>query len=93
MRKQSDSTTVAEFQEEPRGELVSIFVPDDHPLLRLKRALDWEAIQEVMVKHWRAAGKNVDGGRGQQWPVGLSVPLVLIFRSPPAGFSPTAKPG
>jgi hypothetical protein len=78
MRKQSDSTTVAELQEEPRGELVSIFVPDDHPLLRLKRALDWEAIQEVMVKHWRAAGKNVDLGRGREWPVGLYVPLVVL---------------
>ena len=75
------------------GEEITIFVPDTHPLMKLHQTLDWAALRAVMVQHWRAAGKNVDGGRGQQWPVGLSVPLVLIFRSPPAGFSPTAKPG
>ena len=53
------------------GEWVSIFVPDAHPLLRLKRALDWEAIKEGMVKHWRAAHKNVAGARGRAWPVQL----------------------
>ncbi len=46
-----------------KGEWVSIFVPDDHPVLRLKGALDWEAITAVMVKHWREAKKNVDEGR------------------------------
>jgi hypothetical protein len=40
-------------------------------VLRLKRALNWEAITAVMVKHWRAAGKNVDGGPGLPWPVPL----------------------
>jgi hypothetical protein len=54
-------------------------VPDDHPLLRLKRALDWAAITAVMIPHWRAAGKNVDGGRGLPWPVPLYVPLVVLM--------------
>ncbi|MFN0085764.1 MAG: hypothetical protein ACKVX9_10280 [Blastocatellia bacterium] len=62
-----------------KGVLVSIFVPDNHPLLRLKMALDWEALKAVMIKHWRAAGKNVDGGRGLPWPVDLYVPLLVLM--------------
>ncbi|MBI3950401.1 MAG: hypothetical protein HY314_08100 [Acidobacteria bacterium] len=61
------------------GQLVSIFVPDDHPLLRLKRALDWEAITAVMIKPWRTAGKNIAGGPGQPWPVPLYVPLLVLM--------------
>jgi len=61
------------------GTMVSIFVPDDHPLLRLKRALDWNAITEVMSKYWRKAGKNLDGRRGQPWPVQLYVPLLVLM--------------
>jgi hypothetical protein len=57
---------------------VTIVVDGNHPLLQLKRALDWEAIATVMVKHWRAAGKNVDGGRGVGWPVSLYVPLLVL---------------
>jgi hypothetical protein len=79
MRVQTDSTPSAAKAVVPRGELVSIYVPDNHPLLRLKEALDWEAIEAVMVKHWRAAGKNVDGGRGQAWPVQLYVPLLVLL--------------
>ena len=30
----------------------------NHPLLQLKRALPWEALCEVMTRHWRRAGKN-----------------------------------
>ena len=55
----------------PSGQRVAIFVPESHPLLQLKRALDWEAIAAVMVTHWRAAGKNVAGGPGLPWPVSL----------------------
>ena len=62
----------------PSGQRVSIFVPEHHPLLQLKRALDWERIGQVMVKHWRAAGKNVAGGRGVGWPVSLYVPLLVL---------------
>jgi hypothetical protein len=62
-----------------RGQRVSIFVDESHPLLHLKRALDWERLTEVMVKHWRAAGKNVAGGRGVGWPVSLYVPLLVLM--------------
>jgi hypothetical protein len=61
------------------GEWVSLFVPDDQPLLRLKRALDWAVITGVMVTYWRAAGKNVDGGPGLPWPVALYVPLLVLM--------------
>lgn len=79
MNKQQDSTATAGAAPSVPGVLVSIFVPDDHPLLRLKAALDWEAITAVMVAHWRQAGKNVDGGRGLPWPVQLYVPLLVLM--------------
>jgi len=79
MRERSDSTPDGGGAPVGKGEWVSIFVPDDHPLLCLKRALDWEAITAVMVKHWRAAGKNVDGGCGLGWPVPLYVPLLVLM--------------
>ena len=63
----------------PLGEVVSIFVDFNHPLLQLKRALPWEKITEVMVRHWRAVGKNVDGKPGQAWPVALYVPLLVLM--------------
>jgi hypothetical protein len=78
MRAKSDSTPAAAMAPAVAGQLVSIFVPDAHPLLRLHRALEWTAIQEVRVSHWRAAGKNVDGRRGVRWPVELYVPLVVL---------------
>ena len=59
--------------------VVSLFVADTHPLLQLKRALDWPALQAVMVRHWRAAGKNVDGRPGLPWPVALYVPLSVLM--------------
>jgi hypothetical protein len=58
---------------------VSIFVGDEHPLLRLKQALDWTALTEGMITHWRQAGKNVDGGPGRPWPVSLYVPLLVLM--------------
>jgi IS5 family transposase len=61
------------------GATVSIFVPDDHPILRLKRALDWVQIKEIMMRHWREAGKNVDGGRGLPWPTQLYMPLLVLM--------------
>lgn len=79
MREHSYSTTAASAPPEARGMLVSIFVSDDHPLLRLKRALDWHKITAVMIRHWRAAGKNLDGGRGLPWPVDLYVPLLVLM--------------
>lgn len=60
-------------------QLVQIEVSPSHPLLVLKRALPWEAITEVMTRHWREHGKNVDGGRGLPWDVSLYVPLVVLM--------------
>ena len=40
-------------------QLVQIEVSPTHLLLLLKRALPWEAITEVMMRHWRQNGKNV----------------------------------
>ena len=60
-------------------QLVQIEVPPTHPLLLLKRALPWEAITEVMTRHWREHGKNVDGGPGLPWDVSLYVPLVVLM--------------
>jgi hypothetical protein len=54
-------------------------VGDDHPLIRLQQALDWIALTEVLVLHWRRAGKNVDGGPGLPWPVALYVPLLVLL--------------
>src|ERR671915_1867626 len=60
-------------------QLVQIEVSPTHPLLLLKRALLWEALTEVMTRHWRQNGKNVDGGRGLPWDVSLYVPLVVLM--------------
>jgi hypothetical protein len=62
-----------------KDEIVSIYVPYHHPLLQLKRALPWEALFEVMTRHWRQAGKNTDGRPGLAWDVTLSVPLVVLM--------------
>jgi hypothetical protein len=61
------------------GEMVSIFVHYDHPLLELKRTLDWEQLEAVMVRHWRKAGKNVAGGRGLSFPVSFYVRLLVLM--------------
>jgi hypothetical protein len=79
MRERSDSTLAGGGAPAGKGEWVSIFVEDEHPLLRLKQALDWAAITEGMITHWRTAGKNVDGGPGRPWPVPLYVPLLVLM--------------
>jgi hypothetical protein len=61
------------------GQTVSIYVDHNHPLLQLKRALPWEALCEVMTRHWRRAGKNTDGRPGWSWDVTLYVPLVVLM--------------
>jgi hypothetical protein len=61
------------------GEIVSLYVSHHHPLLQLKRALPWEALCEVMTRHWRQAGKNTDGRPGLAWDVTLYVPLVVLM--------------
>ena len=61
------------------GETVSIYVPHNHPLLQLKRALPWDALSEIMTRHWRRAGKNTDGRPGLPWDIALYVPLVVLM--------------
>lgn len=80
MEEQMNATARVGAAPMENGVLVSIFVPDTHPLLQLMRALDWAAIRAVMVRYWRAAGKNVDGGPGRPWPVSLYVPLLVLMR-------------
>jgi hypothetical protein len=79
MRERSDSTPEGGGAPAVHGAWVSIFVGDDHPLIRLKQALDWAALTEGMVTQWRRAGKNVDGGPGLPWPVALYVPLLVLM--------------
>jgi len=79
MEPHNESTRTGEGAPVRSGEWVSLFVSDEHPLLRLKAGLDWAALTEVMVTHWRAAGKNVDGGPGVRWPVPLYVPLLVLM--------------
>jgi hypothetical protein len=62
-----------------KGQIVSMYVDASHPLLQLKRALPWEALLEVMGRHWKAAGKNLDGRPGLPWDVSLYVPLLVLM--------------
>jgi hypothetical protein len=79
MKAGSHCTT--EVCPETRGtlETVSIEVSSTHPLLQLQRALPWVALFEVMSRHWREAGKNVEGRPGLPWEVSLYVPLVVLM--------------
>jgi hypothetical protein len=61
------------------GATVQVHVAHKHPLLQLKRALPWEALCEVMTRHWRRAGKNTDGRPGLPWDGALSVPLIVLM--------------
>jgi hypothetical protein len=79
MREGHDSTPEGGGTPAVKGAWVSIFVGDEHPLMRLKQALDWKAIKEAMVTHWRADGKNVDGRPGRPWPVQLYAPLLVLM--------------
>jgi hypothetical protein len=79
MSERRNSTSTATPSPLPNGQVVSIRVANGHPLLQLKRALNWEAIKAVMVKHWRKAGRNVDGGPGLPWPVDLYGPLLVLM--------------
>ena len=80
MTERPDSTPLdLSLPSQENQEMVSILVSSLHPLLRLKAALDWQAIEAVMIKHWRTAGKNVEGGRGLSFPVSLYVPLLVLM--------------
>jgi hypothetical protein len=71
MRDRSECTPAGGGAPAVNGAGGSIFVGDAHPWLRLKQALDWAALTEVMVLQWRRAGKTVEGGPGLPWPVQL----------------------
>ncbi len=58
--------------------LVTMHVLREHPLLVLKRALDWPVIREVILNRLRLAGRNVDHGPGQPLDVGLYIPLLVL---------------
>src|SRR5215208_5671605 len=80
MTERLDST-LSDFSlpSQENQERVAILISSNHPLLRLKAALDWPAIEALMVKQWRQAGKNVAGGRGLPFPVSLYVPLLVLM--------------
>lgn len=79
MRARKDYTAGGSGLPSERGQRVSLFVSERHPLRQLTGALDWERIGEVMGRYWRAAGKNVDGGPGASWPIALYVPLLVLM--------------
>src|SRR5713101_6473954 len=79
MKAQRHSMPVASAVATEKGETVSIYVDHNHPLLQLKRALPWEALFEVMTRHWRRAGKNTEGRPGLAWDMALYVPLVVLL--------------
>ena len=64
MKEQGHSTPGVCPETSENGATVSISVDDHHPLRRLKRALPWAALVEVMSRHGRLAGKNTDGRPG-----------------------------
>jgi len=79
MKARSHSMAEACPEASSIAHLVQIEVSPSHPLLLLKQALPWEALREVMTRHWRQHGKNVDGKRGLPWDVSLYVPLVVLM--------------
>jgi hypothetical protein len=58
---------------------VTIEIPLNHPLLQLKRELPWPELEHTCAKHWRAAGKNVDGGQGRPFDVALYTRFVVLM--------------
>ncbi len=79
MEEHSDCTSGVCPGASEHGETVSIYVDHNHPLLQLKRALPWDALFEVMRRHWRQAGKNTDGRPGLSWALSLYVPLIVLM--------------
>ena len=79
MKARSHSMSAACPETRPSVHIVQVEVSLTHPLLLLKQALPWAAITEVMTRHWRQHGKNVDGGPGLPWDVSLYVPLVVLM--------------
>ena len=79
MKARAHSMPAACPETSPSVHIVQVAVSLTHPLLLLQQALPWAAITEVMIRHWRQHGKNVDGGPGMPWDVALYVPLVVLM--------------
>jgi len=58
---------------------VTMYVDPNHPLLKLKAILPWDTLTEIMKKHWKKAGKNMDGGRGRRWESDLYVRIIVLM--------------
>lgn len=58
---------------------VAMHIPREHPLLVLKRSLNWPAIRAVVIEHLRDDGRNVAGGPGRPLDVDLYVPLIVLM--------------
>ena len=77
MKARSHSMSTACPETRPSVPSVQVEVSLTHPLLLLKQALPWAAINEVMTHHWRHHGKLKRGdwvlvsalppGQGEQW--------------------------
>ena len=79
MEEHSDCTPGVCPEATTNGPLISIYVAHNHPLLQLKRALPWDALYEVMRRHWQRAGKNTESRPGLAWDMALYVPLVVLM--------------
>jgi hypothetical protein len=79
MKERDHCTSAVCPETSEKGEIVQLYVDQNHPLLQLKRALPWDRLFEVMSRHWREVGKNVDGRPGLSWDVSLYVPLLVLM--------------
>ena len=66
-KEQGRGTLWAPPRTSAHGVTVALYVHCNHPLLQLKRALPWDALFEVMRRHWQRAGKNTDGRPSLPW--------------------------
>src|SRR5215510_6589654 len=87
MKEQSHCTPGASPGATAKGETVSIYVDHNHSLLQLKRALPWEALCEVMTRHWRRAGKK---GVGKE-SCSCATHMSTLLCQPPSRNSSTTR--
>lgn len=58
---------------------VTIEIPYQHPLLKLKRGLDWPLIEHTLKEPWLKAGKQVKGGRGRKFDLAFYARLIVLM--------------
>lgn len=58
---------------------VTIEVPANHRLLKLKEEIAWSEMEKVTAEHWKKAGKNVDGGRGRPFDVAFHTRVIVLM--------------